>query len=346
MEQAVLYQLHTDKTTLVEAYGESRQGGRAENQDNAWGIDTKFGFLVTVCDGMGGGPGGRTASTIAVKTILDSVCDASEDEDPANVVVRAVCSANMAIYQMGEQQPRLKGMGSTCTVILFTPQSAIVAHVGDSRVYQLRGHRKVFRTFDHSYVFGLVQKKLITEEQARLSAQSNIITQALGIKPDVDVECTERPYRKGDLFILCSDGIHGTMPEPQLIKMLTGKYISIASMIDDACTTVDNLGMNQGGGHDNLTIVAACTQTNSKLKEKMNRQAKITILVLGILLFCSIGLNIYQAFFADKTGKTTTDNDVKTEITEDKKEDKETADKSDNKDKSDSEAEQNKDEVK
>lgn len=295
MEQELLRQLHTNHTIGVEAFGESRQGGRAENQDNYWGMDTKFGFLITVCDGMGGGPGGRTASTIAVREILNGVINAPDDEDPVNVVVHAICSANIAIYNYGIQDVRFRGMGSTCTVALITKRSAIVAHVGDSRVYQLRHHRKVFRTFDHSMVFDLVRQKVITEEQARLSAQSNVITRALGIKPDIEVEYCERPYSKGDLFVLCSDGIHGTMPEPQLVKLLTQKYQSLAAMVDNVATIVDNFGATQGGGHDNLTLVAARINNTSKLKEKMTKQAQMIIALLSVLLLCSISLNIYQA---------------------------------------------------
>ena len=100
-------------------------------------------------------------------------------------------------------------MGSTCTVLLINDTSAIVAHVGDSRVYQIRGRNKIFRTFDHSMVFDLVKQKVITEEQARLSAQSNVITRALGIKPDIEVDVVELPYDAGDRFILTTDGIHG-----------------------------------------------------------------------------------------------------------------------------------------
>lgn len=93
------------------------------------------------------------------------------------------------------------------------PKFATIAHVGDSRVYQFRGRTKIFRTFDHSMVFDLVKQKVITEEQARLSAQSNVITRALGIKPDLEVEILERPFEAGDRFLLCTDGIHGSIEE-------------------------------------------------------------------------------------------------------------------------------------
>ena len=107
----------------------------------------------------------------------------------------------MAILEAGNENPSLKGMGSTATVLLLSDKSAFVAHVGDSRVYQIRSGKKIFRTFDHSMVFELVKQKVITEEQARLSAQSNIITRALGMQPDLQVDVVERPYEKGDRFV-------------------------------------------------------------------------------------------------------------------------------------------------
>ena len=207
-----LTQLKTE-SPLILGFAESRIGGRSENQDSFDWADTPLGFLVTVCDGMGGGPGGKTASSIAVKEIIAGVMEADQQESPSNILIKAIRRANMAIINRGTEQPALQGMGSTCTVVLITPKSATVAHVGDSRVYQFRGNEKIFRTFDHSMVFELVKQKVITEEQARLSAQSNVITRALGIKPDVEVEVTERPFETGDRFLLCTDGIHGAVEE-------------------------------------------------------------------------------------------------------------------------------------
>ena len=176
---------------------------------------------MTVCDGMGGGPGGKTASSIAVKEIIAGVTEAPKDEETTNILIKAIRRANMAIIEFAAEHPELSGMGSTCTVLLISENSAIVAHVGDSRVYQIRGKKKVFRTFDHSMVFELVKKKVITEEQARLSQQSNVITRALGAKPDVEVDCVELSFKKGDRFLLCTDGIHGSMPEEELVALVS-----------------------------------------------------------------------------------------------------------------------------
>ena len=289
-----LKQLHKENQELVIGFAESRVGGRPENQDSYGAKETRLGFLVTVCDGMGGGPGGRTASTIAVREIIEGVEEASKEETIPNILIKAVRRANMAIIAAGNETPSLKGMGSTATVLLINEHAAYIAHVGDSRVYQFRGHKKIFRTFDHSMVFDLVKQGVITEEQARLSAQSNIITRALGIQPDVEVDVVEVPYEKGDRFMLCSDGIHGTMPEAELIKKATSRKQVLGALTDDIATAVDNNGRTAGGGHDNLTLALVETKKNSKLKKPMSKTNKLTLLILTLVCVISICFNVIQ----------------------------------------------------
>lgn len=290
-----LQQLHKDENGIISGFAESRVGGRAENQDSYGAMQTSRGFLVTVCDGMGGGPGGKTASSIAVTEILKGINEGAEDETFVNVIIKAVRRANMAIIEAGNNAPDLKGMGSTATVLLISEESAHVAHVGDSRIYQFRGKQKVFRTNDHSMVFDLVKQKVITEEQARLSAQSNVINRALGLRPDVEVEVHELPYKKGDRFVLCSDGIHGAMPEREFIKMATKSGSALGAIADDISTYVDNLGRSTGGGHDNLTIAIIETKINSTLKAKMSRLTQLMLLALAIICIASIILYFLQA---------------------------------------------------
>lgn len=287
--------LHSNDNDIFVGFAESRIGGRSENQDSYGYKDTRLGFLITVCDGMGGGPGGKTASTIAVNEIIAGVEESSEDEEVTNILIKAVRRANMAVIEAGSQNQSLLGMGSTATVLLLSEKSAFAAYVGDSRIYQISGNRKVFRTFDHSMVFDLVKQKVITEEQARLSAQSNVITRALGMKPDLEVDVIERPYSKGDRFVLCSDGIHGSMPEKELVKMLSNRKVSLGAVVDDIATCVDNMGRSRGGRHDNLTLAIVETKNNSKLRPTMSKQIKNTLLILAVVCIISIIGNIVQA---------------------------------------------------
>lgn len=276
----------------ITGFAESRIGGRAENQDSFGSDETPFGFIVTVCDGMGGGPGGKTASSIAVNEIINGVKEGSHDDTRANIVIKAIRRANLAILERGKVEPGLRGMGSTCTVLLIDEHSAVVAHVGDSRVYQLRGKNKIFRTFDHSLVFDLVKQGVITEEQARLSAQSNVITRALGLKPDMEVDVVELPYMAGDRFVLTTDGVHGSVSETQLIELASDKKHALGTVTDGISTTIDGKGRNEGGGHDNLTLAIVETNINSQLKSKMNTKLKFTLLGLVALCLVSIIFNI------------------------------------------------------
>ena len=296
-----LQKIYSDDTKILIAFAESRIGGRNENQDSYGWADTNLGYLVTVCDGMGGGVGGKTASTIAVKEIIAGISEANEDEEVSNIIIKAVRRANMAIIEAGNEDPKLKGMGTTATVLLVSEKSAHIAHVGDSRVYQIRGRKKIFRTFDHSLVFEMVSQGVITEEQARLSAQSNIITRALGIKPDVEVDVHEVPYNAEDRFVLCSDGIHGIMPEAELVKRVSSRKTKLGILTDDIATYVDNEGRSSGGGHDNLTVAIIDTKINSKLRPKMTKQLKLTIMGLVVLLILSFSLNITQCNSASKS---------------------------------------------
>lgn len=301
-----LQKIYSEEKGKIVAFAESRIGGRPENQDSFGWKDTSKGYLVTVCDGMGGGPGGKTASTIAVREIITAITDADDEEETSNIIIKAIRRANMAIIEATEDNPKLKGMGATATVLLISDKSAHIAHVGDSRVYQLRGGKKIFRTFDHSLVFDMVAQGVITEEQARLSAQSNVITRALGIKADVEVDIREVAYEKGDRFLLCSDGIHGTMPEEKLIKLVTSKKNKLGALVDDIATSVDNEGRMSGGGHDNLTIALIETLKKSEIKDKMTKQAKTIIFGTLALLILSIVMNCIQ--FSSPSAETNTVN--------------------------------------
>ena len=270
---------------------DSRIGGRKENQDSAGLKETKLGYLVVVCDGMGGMQGGSVASQLAVQTILETVASADKQSNPSMTLIKAIRNANMAIIEEGQNNPNLQGMGTTVTALLLTPYSALTAYVGDSRIYQLRKGKKVFRTFDHSMVFEMVRKKVISEEQARLSAQSNVILKALGITPDIEVEIEERPYLKGDRFILCTDGFWGAMPEDEFVRHLSENN-PINKILDSTANVVESIGRNSGNEYDNLTAAILEMNNNSILKEEMNKRAKIIIMILAILLLASIILNV------------------------------------------------------
>lgn len=270
---------------------ESRIGGRAENQDSCGFSDTPSGLLVVVCDGMGGGPGGKTASLMAIQTIIEYV-KASSNPDRQALLREAISTANTELLKAEEANPALRGMGTTVVAILLNKESAVVAHVGDSRLYKLRDGFKIFRTSDHSMVGELVRRKELTEEQARLSAQSNIITRAIGTSGNSEPDIEEIAFEKGDRFVLCSDGIWGAFPEPKLIRKCSAKK-TLHGVVEKIAMETDSIGKSMGGHHDNLTIAIIQTNTDSKKRDKMTKLAKRIILALAALLIVCLGGVIY-----------------------------------------------------
>lgn len=211
--------------------------------------------------------------------------------DNSTVLRDAVKYANACLSEAIALHPAFRGMGTTATAVLIDNKCAVLAHVGDSRIYQLRSGRIVFRTADHSFVGQLVRDGKLTEEQARLSAKSNIITRALGVDSDVDVDIDVRPYEKGDRFVLCTDGIWGAMPQPELVKELSQKA-ELGGVLDSVNSSVDTIGIGKGGHHDNFSAIIMETKTNSILKDQMSKKIKITGIILAALCFISILTNI------------------------------------------------------
>ncbi len=250
-------------TGLCIAFGRSGVGGRSENQDCYGGAHRDDNVVLTVCDGMGGMNGGQTASHIAVTEILQSIMEYPKEKWGPDLITKAVNNANAAIYRKSVAEPTLRGMGTTATVLMLTPEAAFLTHVGDSRIYQLRRGKKIFRTFDHSRVFEMVSQNMITEEQARTSSFSNVITRALGIRPSVEMNIEKLPYKNGDRFILCCDGIWNCEPEPDIIEHFQKEDIPVRE-IKYLTETINGIGIGSGGNHDNLTAIVADMVCNSK----------------------------------------------------------------------------------
>ncbi len=270
----------------LSGFWDTRQGGRAENQDSCGFIDTPHGFMAIVCDGMGGGPAGKQASELAVKIIAEYVNSAPQTRELDKLLQLAIEQAHQSIITVGQKYPEMKGMGSTVVAVLFHKEKAIIAHVGDSRVYQFRFGRKMFRTTDHSMVEELVSKDRLTEEQARLSGQTNLITRALGggnHLADIDM----RPYEKGDRFLLCTDGIWGALRAKDLIER-AAKTPSLAGAVDSLVLHVDEVGRQNGNTHDNLTLALIETKEDSICKEKMSR--KVLKFIAGLIISLLVSL--------------------------------------------------------
>lgn len=282
--------------TPFTVYADSRQGGRAENQDTYGYSDTQHGMLMLVCDGMGGGPSGKLASKIAAESIINFISKADTETDRTELLKNAIVHAHNMLLENVNQNPANKGMGTTVAALLINEDSAIVAHVGDSRVYQFRNGGKKFRTFDHSAVFermcsapGKIKDKDV--ERARRSGSSNVITRALGHGTSIQPDICRLSYEKGDRFLLCSDGIWGIQEEKEIIK-IAAKTRTPSGVIESFMVVTDDIGKASGGRHDNFTAMITQTTINSKYKEKMSKRHKIMMLILGGLFAISAILNV------------------------------------------------------
>ena len=235
---------------------------RARNED-AIGVDPDIGLLV-LADGMGGYNAGEVASGIAVKTIVNEVREQVEREDLSiadrvsglsrpNLILRdAINRANQVIYQTSHTQAQCEGMGTTVVAALFFDNKVTIAHVGDSRLYRQRGDRLEQVTIDHSLLQELVDRGFYSTRQAQRAANKNYVTRALGVEPSVEVEIQEVPVSKGEVFVLCSDGL-SDMVEDEDIHLTINTF---SANLDTIAKQLIQLA-NDNGGRDNVSVVMA-----------------------------------------------------------------------------------------
>ncbi len=231
---------------------------RTQNEDN-YLINDELSLFV-VCDGMGGHAGGEFASAIAVNTVEEVLSDLETSpeieaarEDGAVEVMRerlryAIRLAGKRIFEKASAEPEYRGMGTTCLVLLVDGANAFVAHVGDSRGYLVRDGRIEQLTEDHSLVNEKIRAGLLTPEQARHHKLKNIITRSLGYTEDVEIDIQVRALRRGDRFLLCSDGLSNLVETGEL-----GEAVRSLSP-QDAARQLVQLACERGGD-DNITAV-------------------------------------------------------------------------------------------
>lgn len=226
---------------------------------------TPNGDVFVVCDGMGGHVGGKQASSIAVKSIIDYL-KKEKYPQPTQALNEALQFANMQILGYANAHPELKGMGTTACIVLLQESEAYIAHVGDSRIYLYLGKEKQLHriTKDHSYVQTLVDAGQITDEEAEHHPNKNRILKALGIKPELSPTFNKVQPKNGDMFLICSDGLSGMISDA-IIKDVLSQKNEIAEKGD----TLINLAL-EAGGTDNITVeliqIANSPHTKSQFK--------------------------------------------------------------------------------
>lgn len=223
--------------------------------------DPQLGLYV-VCDGMGGGNAGEIASALAVEAIHAHLTEAAQHADlpligpwdatvsaSANRLASAIRAANDIIHRESWSRPEYAGMGTTVVAALLHEEVLTIAHVGDSRLYLVQNETIQSLTTDHSWVAEQILKGIMTEEEAERSPRRNIVTRALGVESNVDVELTEVPVKSGDMLLLCSDGLTRGVRLNDILHILSGS--------EDLSTMSDRLIAlaNEAGGDDNTTVV-------------------------------------------------------------------------------------------
>ena len=226
---------------------------REQNQDYFYiSEETEEPKIYILADGMGGYKGGEIASRLATESAQKYIQNnferiTKEKEEILKLVKSAVEYANMVVYEKSKEVPELEGMGTTLEVCLIYNNKAYIGHVGDSRIYRIR--KDVIRklTKDHSYVQKLVEDKKITREEAKTHPKKNMLIKALGCTPYVEPDIRARNFEKGDVFIMCSDGLTNMVEENRIYTLITQDINSAADkLIEEA---------NMAGGIDNITII-------------------------------------------------------------------------------------------
>lgn len=232
---------------------------RSHNEDSV-AYDASCG-LVVLADGMGGHNAGEIASGITVSLITTEIKHSLESmhpedrgeggEDVGVILLREkVQKANTSIYHASQSQPQYAGMGTTVVAGLFYDNRLAVAHVGDSRMYRLRGEIFEPITRDHSLLQEQIDRGMLSQKDARLSRNKNLITRAVGVDPAVEAEIQVHTVQVGDIYLLCSDGLNDMVEDDEIgttLHMLRANLQLVARRLIEMA--------NDNGGRDNVSVI-------------------------------------------------------------------------------------------
>ena len=235
---------------------------RDHNEDFiAWNNDLG---LAVLADGMGGHNAGEVASKMSVDTILNNVkgfmgsfnktsaelSDELQEEDAVGMSLEAISEANFSVFTAASENPAYKGMGTTLVMALLHGSDLIISHVGDSRLYRFRKSELEQLTLDHSLYQEMITGGFMSEEEADQSLNKNMITRALGIAEDVEIDVQQQVVNSGDVYLLCSDGLSDMLSYEEIKAVMdaSGKDMKLAAqtMINQA---------NDNGGADNISVI-------------------------------------------------------------------------------------------
>ena len=252
----------------IEVAGNTHVGMRRNHNEDNYLILTDEN-LCCVADGMGGHASGEIASKIAVDELGEFFRMTSRDQDATwpfkmdksrnydeNRLATAIKLANARIFERAATDAKYKNMGTTIVSLHFAPSATYVGHVGDSRVYIFRAQALKQITEDHSLLNDYLKAKKLTAEEIEAFPHKNVIVRALGMKDSVQVDLSRVDAQHGDLFLLCSDGLSGMVPDPMIQETL-----SHADDLEATCQKLIDMA-NAAGGNDNVTCILARYRAN------------------------------------------------------------------------------------
>lgn len=220
---------------------------RSGNQDSFL-VDDRLGVFI-VADGVGGHFGGEVASALAVETVREVVAHPkASDFKPHEVITQAYEEASHRIYDRAQREPKLNGMGTTMVMSYLREGKIFIGNVGDSRCYLYRKPYLWQLTEDHSLVNEQVRLGVLTEEQAIKTIAKNVITRSVGFERDVFPDIIEREVSSGDVYLFCSDGLSGMVPDKEMNRLLNETPVEKLSEVMIAKAL-------ENGGDDNVTVL-------------------------------------------------------------------------------------------
>lgn len=233
---------------------------RSENQD--YGLvsspaewNPADGILMIVADGMGGHRGGATASRLAASTILSAFLEA-RDSETGGALVTAIQRANERVFSESKSNQDLRGMGTTASALAVRNDRGWIGHVGDSRIYRLRSGELTQLTEDHSLVATMVKEGLITPEEAAVHPRRNVLQRSLGVASDIEIDHQDGfELLPGDIYLLCSDGLHGFVSLEKIRDAL-------ALPVEGAAERCIELA-HDAGAPDNVTVLICAVEGGS-----------------------------------------------------------------------------------
>ena len=247
----------SDLNSALEIVSATHPGMVRSHNEDSIAIEKEIGLAV-LADGMGGYNAGEVASGIAVamicsevkKALAKSKTEALNGSAVEKLIAEQSVRANEAIYEAAQSQPRYSGMGTTLVVAFWHDNQLTVGHIGDSRLYRLRGETLDLLTRDHSLLQEQIDSGMINKEQARYSQNKNLVTRAVGIDPEVEAEVHTYSVQTGDLYLLCSDGLNDMLPDEDI-------QLTLSSLQSNLPLAAEQLVQqaNDNGGGDNVSVI-------------------------------------------------------------------------------------------